>query len=197
MGVLGKSFSFSILFVLLMVSFTTETSALTLKQPQDCHQLQSNFSRYDRSLKVFKKRNKKNELKSLKQQLDSIFESRPDFIECETEAGTPLIASLDHMVFAFPRLELANYLVNAGADVNASSPLLGMTALHFTVLYYSNLLIKGKPITKVPNLIKLLVDKGADIHAKSVFGMTPIEAARAYSHRGQSVIYDYLKSLEE
>ena len=58
-GVLGKSFSFSILFVLLMVSFTTETSALTLKQPQDCHQLQSNFSRYDRSLKVFKKRNKK------------------------------------------------------------------------------------------------------------------------------------------
>ena len=168
-----------------------------LRQPRDCQQLHNQLSKYDRSLKVFEKQNQKAKLKSFTQQLDSIFESRPDFLECEIETGTPLVASLDHLAYTFPKINLARYLVKRGANVNARSPLLGMTPLHFAVLYYSNLLVKGKSLEKVPVLIIELINHGADLHAKTIFGMTPIEAARAYSHRGKNIIYDYLTSLEE
>lgn len=86
------------------------------------------------------------------------------------------------------RRTLVSFLLSNGADVNAKDNL-GFTALHFAANFdpdWKDKEIRGIfewkkiPKTKNPNaeaMIRLLIDKGADVNAQDNDGSTPLHAA--------------------
>lgn len=74
---------------------------------------------------------------------------------------------------------IVNMLLNAGASVNASAK--GMTALHAAVSDVSNTSYRGAKPTEDPKIraqvVKLLIQWGADIDVASDEGKTPLHSA--------------------
>lgn len=94
-----------------------------------------------------------------------ILAARPDLIKAVDERGyTPL-----HVAARGGRLEIASFLVEKGADLEAKNPT-GFTPLFLAVL--------GKRL----DAVKLLLDKGADPNAQTRFQTTPLFMAAESGH---------------
>ena len=79
--------------------------------------------------------------------------------------GTPLLVAA-----TFGRAEAAKFLIEKGANVNASSND-GATALHGAAFFCH------------AEIVKLLLDRGAKVNAKNIRGETPLDAvAGSWSH---------------
>jgi uncharacterized protein len=85
--------------------------------------------------------------------------------ETDASGATPLLkaASLN-------KTSVAAVLIEAKANINAHDGQEGFTALHWAAF-------KG-----YPEMTKLLVEKGADVNAKSRMGLTPIMQATMWGH---------------
>ncbi len=130
------------------------------------------------------------------------------------EKNGKLGVSVLHKACMNGNLEIAKILVDAGADVNFKSDE-GFTPLyvavqknHISIVEY--LLTKGVSIDEkngkklstalskacsdgLLNIVKMLVNAGANIHIKNALGKTPIMIASLYNHLP---VVEYLKSLE-
>lgn len=80
--------------------------------------------------------------------------------------------------------EIVNMLLNAGASVNASAK--GMTALHAAVSDVSNTSYRGARPLGDPKIraqvVKLLIQRGADINVASEEGITPLHCAAEFGN---------------
>jgi len=122
-----------------------------------------------------------------------------------------------HIAIVHARLSMAQAIINAGADVNATTKYLE-TPLHLAVSrnklfqfsppFLAALLIrKGAKVNACDKngvtplhyavwsleLVKMLVNNGADIHTKA-YNMTPLQAAEMCLDRNEGVVR-YLKGL--
>ena len=88
--------------------------------------------------------------------LDSYPHSHYFFLSADGDGATPL-----HLAITFDKLDIAELLINNGADVNAKNSD-GATPVHLAITSD-----KG-------DIAELLINKGADVNAKSIYGDTPL-----------------------
>ena len=88
--------------------------------------------------------------------------------KCE---GTPL-----HVAAGFNSVDVLEYLISQGADVNAKS-MCGCTPLHTAALWNPNV-----------DVVQYLISMGADVNATSKFGDTPLYQAVIALHDGVEVL---------
>ena len=91
--------------------------------------------------------------------------------------GTPLLVAA-----TFGRAEAAKFLIEKGANVNASSSD-GATALHGAAFFCH------------AEIVKLLLDKGAKVNAKNIRGETPLDAVAGSWSQELEGIYKWLAEL--
>ena len=91
--------------------------------------------------------------------------------------GTPLLVAA-----TFGRAEAARFLIEKGANVNASSND-GATALHGAAFFCHS------------DIVKLLLDEGAKVNAKNIRGETPLDAVAGSWSQELEGIYKWLAEL--
>ena len=91
--------------------------------------------------------------------------------------GTPLLVAA-----TFGRAEAAKFLIEKGANVNASSND-GATALHGAAFFCH------------AEIVKLLLDRGAKVNAKNIRGETPLDAVAGSWSQELEGIYKWLAEL--
>ncbi len=103
-----------------------------------------------------------------------LLRNKADINAKDNEGDSPLLAALTNR-----QKEMGELLVNRGAQVNVKMAKGGWTPLHLAVLL------------KDEDLVRLLVEKGADKGAKTSEGKTPLDLATA---TGQKEIEAFLKN---
>lgn len=97
-----------------------------------------------------------------------LLEADSTLLESRDKRGnTPLICACSVHPTLIPHENVANYLIEKGADVNAKNKI-GVTPIYFAIKNF--------------NLVKKLIEKGADIHVKAYGGQTPIFMAGIHSN---------------
>ncbi len=75
-----------------------------------------------------------------------------------------------HSALKGHRLEVAQFLLEQGVDVNARQTILGYTSLHYAA------------VNGLESAAQKLVEYGAEVHLKSADGKTPLDLARENNH---------------
>lgn len=111
---------------------------------------------------------------------------QPDFVASATpndyvafvESGGNLFATDPenrtalHYAVRYGSVDLVEYLVASGLDVNQSNVLLG-TPLHWAVFAWDD----GAPASTMPGKVRILLEAGAQVNATTRYGQTPLMLA--------------------
>jgi ankyrin repeat protein len=82
-------------------------------------------------------------------------------------------------------IEVIEYLIEQGVNVNAKSDSSGLTPLHYAAMGNS------------PEVVQSLISKGADVRMKDRQGMTPLHhAAESMTYDAATKTWDYVDILE-
>ncbi len=87
--------------------------------------------------------------------------------------GTAGLHALDHAAI-HGRPEIAELLIAFGADLNAKDSLYGGTPLHYAISYFP------EASKTHADVVRVLIDSGADVNATDSHGLTPLDFARRY-----------------
>jgi ankyrin repeat protein len=81
------------------------------------------------------------------------------------------------------RIDEANLLIKAGANINAQDNLYGKSPLHFAISFA---MVRGNQ-----EIVQFFIESGADVNAKDKDGKTPLDLAKAHAPKNK-VLHDIL-----
>lgn len=91
---------------------------------------------------------------------------------------SPLIYSVSRYCCTPKGLDTVIFLVKHGVDVNQQDTVYGWTALHWAI--YQARKIKYELFRNQYNIVKFLINSGADINIRDIKGYTPLDYAKTY-----------------
>lgn len=105
------------------------------------------------------------------QTIEQLIDAGAQLVNPKEFAGRPLIAAASHTSLASPpvSLQLVDYLLKIGANVNERSPR-GESALYWGATFGRN------------DMVQLLISAGADVDASTCDGETPLMKAASSGH---------------
>lgn len=82
--------------------------------------------------------------------------------------------------------DMAEFLINKGANVNATDEFYRATPLHWATDQW--IASENRKDAKDSGMVELLISKGANINAKSSYGKTPLHNAISYGHEASAKV---------